>query len=89
MSQTYGEIREDSNIDVGQPLFTKNPLKNLVVVISLSDKRLKVVRDMQSYSTGEDPFDAYWRTLMCNYLKSSPIMGPFEDFASLAEFREK
>jgi hypothetical protein len=44
---------------------------------------------MESYPTGEDPFDAYWRTLICNSLKPAPRPGPSEDVIPPAELRGK
>lgn len=75
LGQTYGAMLEDDNTEssVQQPLFRDKLLENLAVVISLCEERLKVVRNMESYPTGEDPFDAYWRTLICNSLK--PALG--------------
>jgi hypothetical protein len=89
LAQTYGAMVEDGNIELNasQPLFKDKLMENLAIVVSLSEERLTVVRNIESYPTGEDPFDAYWRTLMCNSLKPSPRMGRPDDVIPPAEFR--
>lgn len=91
MAQSHGVIPEDGGkapITV-QPTILDSLLENLAIVVSMSDKRLKVIESLESYPTGEDPSDAYWRTLMCNSLKPVSRTGEPDGAVPPAEFREK
>ncbi len=91
MGQTCGAMLEDRNTgsSVQQPLFKDKLLENLAVTMSLSEERLEVVRDIESCPTGEDPLDAYRRTLMCNSIGPASKLGSTEHVIPPAEFREK
>jgi hypothetical protein len=56
MAQSHSVIPEDGGKApiAGHPTMLDSLLENLTIVVSLSDKRLKVIESLESYPTGED-----------------------------------